>query len=102
VVLFTVGGVALLVGWVGASGTVFPAEQIPYLASGAAGGLFLLGLGATFWLSADLRDEWHKLDRLERRLFAEAAPANASLSLESESVNGGAPDFSISLQGVEA
>jgi hypothetical protein len=31
-------------------------------------GVFLLGLGGVLWLSADLRDEWRKLDRIERRL----------------------------------
>ncbi|HMC79090.1 MAG TPA: hypothetical protein VKO35_00895, partial [Acidimicrobiia bacterium] len=37
------------------------------------GGLFLLGVGATLWHSADLRDEWRKLDRLEEKLDALAA-----------------------------
>jgi hypothetical protein len=38
--------------------------------------MFLLGLGAMLWLSADLRDEWRKLDRIERRLgSAPATPA---------------------------
>ena len=31
-------------------------------------GLFLLGLGALLWLSADLRDEWRKLDAIDRHL----------------------------------
>jgi hypothetical protein len=29
--------------------------------------MFLLGLGAMLWHSADLRDQWRKLDRLEER-----------------------------------
>lgn len=62
------GGVVLLVGWFGLSGTAFPAEQLPYLMSGGIGGLFLLGVGAVLLLSADLRDEWRKLDGLEREL----------------------------------
>jgi hypothetical protein len=37
---------------------------MPYIASGGLGGIFLLGLGSTLWLSADLRDEWRKLDEL--------------------------------------
>ena len=65
VVAVVAGAVALLLGWLGASNTPYPPEQIPYLISGAALGIFLLGLGATLWLSADLRDEWRKLDRLE-------------------------------------
>jgi hypothetical protein len=32
-------------------------------------GLFLLGLGALLWLSADLRDEWRKLDAIDRHLL---------------------------------
>lgn len=64
-----IAGVVLLVlGWVGVSGTAFTADQIPYLASDGLGGIFLLGLGAMLWLSADLRDEWRKLDRIENKL----------------------------------
>ena len=83
------GGVAILVGWVGVSGAVYPAEQLPYLISGGLGGLFLLGVGGTLWLSADLRDEWRHLDRLEtaveqrllvrlESLVAETAPGQTS------------------------
>ena len=63
-----VGALALLLGWVGVSGTPFPAEQIPYVVTGGLGGLFLLGLGALLWLSADLRDEWRKLDAIDRHV----------------------------------
>jgi len=62
------GGLLLLVGWIGVSGTAYVAEQMPYIASGAVGGLFLLAVGATLWVSADLRDEWRKLDRIEEVL----------------------------------
>ena len=34
----------------------------------------LLGLGATIWISADLRDEWRKLDEVAD-LLAEHRPA---------------------------
>ena len=64
------GAVALLTGWSKVSGTPYPAEQIPYVVSAGLGGLFLLGVGATLWHSADLRDEWRKLDRLEEKLDA--------------------------------
>ena len=63
-VLIAAGLVCLLVGWLGVSSTGYLAEQIPYLVSAGMLGLFLLGLGATVWLSADLRDEWRKLDEL--------------------------------------
>lgn len=59
------GAGALVAGWIGVSTNVFPAKQLPYLISGGLGGLFLVGITATFWLSADLRDEWRKLDRSE-------------------------------------
>jgi hypothetical protein len=62
------GVVALAAGWVGASGTVYPAQQIPFLMSGGLFGIFLLGIGCTAWLSADLRDEWRKLDQLDETL----------------------------------
>jgi hypothetical protein len=51
------------------SDTAFPAEQIPYVVSGGLVGVFLLGLGAVLWLSADLRDEWRKLDAIERHML---------------------------------
>jgi hypothetical protein len=66
------GAVALLTGWSKVSATPYPAEQIPYVVSAGLGGLFLLGVGATLWHSADLRDEWRKLDRLEEKLDAMA------------------------------
>jgi hypothetical protein len=49
------------------SDTLNTGEQLPYVVSGGMVGLFLLGLGAMLWLSADLRDEWRKLDRLEHQ-----------------------------------
>lgn len=65
-VLFVAGGlIAIVVGWAGARQSAYPAEQIPFLISGAILGVVLVGLGATAWLSGDLRDEWRKLDRLE-------------------------------------
>jgi hypothetical protein len=65
------GALALLLGWVGASAKAFPGDQIPYVISGGLFGLFLLGLGGILLLSADLRDEWSQLERLERALSAE-------------------------------
>jgi hypothetical protein len=67
-VLIAVGALALVLGWAGASNTPFPAEQIPYVLSGGIGGALLVGLGAALLLSADARDEWQKLDRIERLL----------------------------------
>ena len=67
-VCIALGGIALLIGWIGISGTSYPAEQLPYILSGGIAGIFFLGLGAMLWLSADLRDEWNKLDHLEARM----------------------------------
>lgn len=64
------GLVALVLGFVGVRDGLVPAEQLPYFISGGIGGLFLLGIATTLWISADLHDEWRKLDRLEEALRA--------------------------------
>lgn len=69
VVAVVVGIVAVLLGWLGVSSSSLATEQIPYLASGAVFGLFALGVGATLWLSADLRDEWRKLDAMHETML---------------------------------
>ena len=71
------GAPALLLGWVGVSGTDQTWKQVPYVVSGGLVGLFFLGLGAMLWLSADLRDEWRKLDAIDRHLAAGAVPPKA-------------------------
>ncbi|MCU1692668.1 MAG: hypothetical protein JWM64_1759 [Frankiales bacterium] len=75
-VAVSLGLLALLVGWIGVSRTGYVFEQMPYVVSGGIGGLFLLGLGAMLWLSADLRDEWRKLDVLEQVLRELPVPAH--------------------------
>jgi hypothetical protein len=77
-VLIALGALALLLGWAGVADTPFPAEQIPFVVSGGIGGALLVGLGAALLLSADARDEWQKLDRIEQaltRAAADEAPA---------------------------
>jgi hypothetical protein len=64
------GGLLLLLGWFGVSDAIYPGEQIPYIVSGGLGGIFLLGLAAVLWISADLRDEWRKLDDLDSTLVS--------------------------------
>lgn len=59
------GGLLVLVGYLGASDSIHTPEALSYLISGGIGGLFLLGAGAMLLVSADLHDEWRKLDRLE-------------------------------------
>jgi hypothetical protein len=68
IVFSAIGVIALVKGWLGVRGTPLLAEQTRYIVSGGIGAIFLLGLGATLWLSADLRDEWRKLDRIEESL----------------------------------
>lgn len=91
VVLVFLGIIFLAVGYNGVADSPYVAEELAYLASGAVGGLFLLGCGATLWLSADLHDEWRKLDRIEAAIRGEkaaAAPEGNQEHAEDES-NGG-------------
>jgi hypothetical protein len=83
IVLVTAGAVAIVLGWLGVSRSVIGTQQLPYLASGAVGGLFLLGGGATLWLSCDLRDEWRKLDEIQTEI--RDAVAAQSVALENQS-----------------
>jgi hypothetical protein len=68
VALVLAGAVALVIGWFGVSGTGLTAEQNPYLISGGLAGIGLIAVGCTLWMSADLQDEWRRLDALEERL----------------------------------
>ena len=77
-----IGVVALLLAWIGVSGQGLPAEQIPYLVSGAILAIFAVGIAATLWLSADLRDEWRKLDEIQETLRSlERSPFRATSEL---------------------
>lgn len=82
-------GLVLLIGYFGVASTSYPAEQTPYIVSGGILGILLAAVGATLWLSADMRDEWRKLDELSEQLRAagvepveakEAAPFAGELS----------------------
>ncbi len=66
------GLVSLLLGWLGMSDTVLTFEQMPYLLSGGLLGVALIIVGAALWLSADIRDEWRKIDRLEEAIHQAA------------------------------
>jgi hypothetical protein len=86
VVAVTVGALMLLLGWVGVEGKIYLGQQMPYVVSGGLGGIFVLGIGAVLWLSADMRDEWRKLDDVDATLLRiEAAQAGgATIKLASE------------------
>jgi hypothetical protein len=92
--LTVVGAIMLISGWVGVSGTNVLSEQAPYIVSGGIGGVFLLGIGATLWISADLRDEWRKLDRIEKALgdgvlrWDDGLTDGAALEMITPAVNG--------------
>lgn len=75
--LIGVGALLLVLGYHGVSRTPYVAEQLSYIVSGAVGGLFCLGLGATLLISADLHDEWRKLDRLEAAVRGEPDVSSA-------------------------
>lgn len=60
--------VALLAGWLGVSRNAYVANQLSYMVSGAVAAIVLLGIAATIWISADLRDEWRKLDSIDEAL----------------------------------
>ncbi|GAA0617644.1 hypothetical protein GCM10009547_19900 [Sporichthya brevicatena] len=66
--LVAVGAIVLAFGWYKVSKTPYPAEQMPYIVSAGIVGALLVVFGAAMLISADLRDEWHKLDRVETLL----------------------------------
>lgn len=74
VMLFVLGALAMLLGWIGVSGSLYPAEAMPYIISGGFFGVLCAGAGATLWISADLRDEFRKLDQIEAAWLAAGKP----------------------------
>jgi hypothetical protein len=74
VALMVAAALAMLAGWLGVSRSAYPAESMPYIVSGGFFGLLLIGIGAVLWLSADLRDEWRKLDRIEQAWLDSVRP----------------------------
>lgn len=59
------GVITLVVGWLGVNATEFTAKQAAYIAGCGLGGIFLICVGATVWLSSDFRSDWRRLDRIE-------------------------------------
>lgn len=91
VALALVGVIAITVGWIGVSGTGLAPEQIPYVISGGIGGIVLVALGCTAWISADLQDEWRRLDAIEERLQQIDRVGLATAHEAAPSENGPAP-----------
>lgn len=88
IICIALGAVALFLGWHGTSHTAYPAQQIPYVISGGIGGALLIALGAALLISADLRDEWRKLDRIERILSRGQADEHGSDDPSNKPPNG--------------
>ena len=57
---------ALALGLLGLSRHHETVDMMPYMISGAVGGTFCLGLGATLTATATLRANWSSLDRLDQ------------------------------------
>jgi len=76
-----IGLVALLLGWIGVSGQSYVAKQLPYIVSGALFGIFMVGVAAVLWISADLRDEWRELRGIRVLLRDELAATAGPLSV---------------------
>lgn len=111
-VLVAVGLVAVLVGYVGASGTTNVYEQVPYALSGGVLGLSLIVLGSAliirfslarllrFWLARIVYEHQVQTDRtveslgrIEALLAGGAAPAaRASAPVDVTSSDGATPD----------
>ncbi len=62
------GVVLLVAGFVGVRNAADVIDEISYLVTGGIGSIFLLGVGATLLLSADLHDDFRKLHRVEQKL----------------------------------
>ena len=62
------GAIAIFVGYFGVSGTLDPAQQLPYLVSGGVGGLFLLGLAATLLFSLDFSATRNEVRQLREEI----------------------------------
>jgi ABC-type nickel/cobalt efflux system permease component RcnA len=62
------GAVALVFGFIGVRSAADVIDEISYLVTGGIGAIFLLGVGATLLLSADLHDDFRKLHRVEEKL----------------------------------
>lgn len=78
--LIGLGGLLLLLGYLGVHDTAYVVEQLPYVISGGLGGLFLLGVGTMLLLSADLRDQWRTLVEIRDEIGLSRAPVDPLLA----------------------
>lgn len=66
-----VGGLLVVVGGVAARGAPTTIDALSYIATAGLIGLFCTIVGVGMFVSADLHDEWHKLDRIEAAIRGE-------------------------------
>ena len=85
--LVALGAVFLVIAYAGVSDSPYAAEQLSYIVSGGLGGLFCLGAGATFIITADIHDEWRKLDQVEDAVRSKAV----TVTLPDSEEDSGAP-----------
>ena len=71
----TLAAVALLLGYHGVSGSLSTGRQLAYIVSGGVGGILLVAVGVALLVSADLHDEWRKLDQIEAAIRDSGRPA---------------------------
>ena len=102
IALVAIGLLAIVLGYRGVADATLPTEQIPYLASGGILGVFALGCGATLWLSADLRDEWRKLDEIHETLQANATAAAEASAVATDRTDPSSTDEGLSSASPEA
>ena len=72
------GGVLTVTGALSVAAAEDQLDQLSYLATGPALGLFLLGVGAILLITADLRDDWAKLDEVAGALQLRDGAGNGS------------------------
>ena len=70
IALIIAGAVSLYIGYQGIADSAFVVEALSYMASGGLVGVLLVAGGLTLLVSADLHDEWRKLDRIEAAIRA--------------------------------
>jgi hypothetical protein len=90
--LLVVGAVLLVVGAVQVADHRYLADQLSFIMSAGLGGLGCIGFGAGLIVSADLHDEWRKLDRLEE-ILAETPDRAAVLDLGLERTGSPSPSL---------
>ena len=90
------GGILILAGYMGVSRNALVAKQLPYLISGGIGGVALIGIGAVFLGTEELRRDSGRLDRLERMVLELHA-----ILLEHADTTEAVPERAVDLAGVE-